>query len=618
MCAWLWICLLICFFEAGADHGQQQQHQQQDKRRLSASSTGPSISSSSNVVGVGNIHVTVTGTCAVPAGLLLPDGTVIKVVGDGAIQYALHQPTEFTLYASWGNGNPIMDTVFQARLVGPSMVAAMVSRPTGPDKHYRVNYTLHDPGTYHLEIRISWLSGGLMDHLPLPLQGAAFVDRTRHVDCIVYRQLLRTLAPSAKHRPTPIPLPLPLCQGGQHAGRWVWVAPGTDCPPDVCQGTNASLSYLHDLYGFNTNWVWSPYECNYHVFSVAAFEQCLVRKDIRTLGFIGDSLLREHFQNLMVFMQQHINPSRRNNGNKLNDQEFNITLPGGREVNLDYHIRFEDERFETKNQYNDRYINGIRYPSEVHDAQIWNAPLLKLLIQQKPRSMNQPAAMRRWLRGEVHNDLSKFTKPDKAFKSKLARARRRADPTQLPAVYYLHPRIQREDPRIVRNPSVNKVEGYALMTPPRQDEAAQEVLKIFSPYATAGSVTALAAAGLGPLKLLNGLLPTEARWESTWDGAHYTLLVNKFQLIEPVCKKPPYLKGGRNLCHLKQFPGTNRCLNATAVGGGSRVANSNATDVEGRMEFCKSVVDRAARFTHFEGGVSRMLTMMWMNMFCNS
>lgn len=135
-----------------------------------------------------------------------------------------------------------------------------------------------------------------------------------------------------------------------------------------------------------------------------------------------------------------------------------------------------------------------------------------------------------------------------------------------------------------------------------------------------------AEGAIKPLLILDGLLPTEARWEGTWDGAHYTMLVNKQQLGPKARCGRPYSKGGRNLCgHLTAHPGTNRCIDidtnatatATASASATLVANSNTTDVEGRMEFCRTVVDRSAKFTNFEGGVSRMLTMMWMNMICN-
>ena len=92
-----------------------------------------------------------------------------------------------------------------------------------------------------------------------------------------------------------------------------------------------------------------------------------------------------------------------------------------------------------------------------------------------------------------------------------------------------------------------------------------------------------AADGLtSPLLALNGLLPTEARWESTWDGIHYTLLVNRDQMKPNARCGRVYNRGGRNLCgHLVQFPAVNRCINVTAgavsVTEPSKVANSNVT-----------------------------------------
>ena len=139
---------------------------------------------------------------------------------------------------------------------------------------------------------------------------------------------------------------------------------------------------------------------------------------------------------------------------------------------------------------------------------------------------------------------------------------------------------------------------------------------------------------MNPLLTLNGLLPTEARWDSTWDGAHYlslllwpwhertkpplvhhlsfhfasvsfvspsttplmlfpssypplgihyTILVNRDQMKPNARCGRVYNRGGRNLCkHLVQFPAVNRCINVSAgVTGGvtepSRVANSNVT-----------------------------------------
>ena len=132
------------------------------------------------------------------------------------------------------------------------------------------------------------------------------------------------------------------------------------------------------------------------------------------------------------------------------------------------------------------------------------------------------------------------------------------------------------------------------------------------------------------------------------------------------------------MCHLKQYPGVNRCRsschstggNSSSVrniadfvsisGGGGRsdggtVVTSKTSERQheytanhrlqlntsnvfnhrhdnntkqrstvcgppspnDRMEWCRKVVDRSATFDHFEGGVSRMITMIWMNMICN-
>ena len=47
----------------------------------------------------------------------------------------------------------------------------------------------------------------------------------------------------------------------------------------------------------------------------------------------------------------------------------------------------------------------------------------------------------------------------------------------VPVVYYIHPRIQREDPRVIRDYSVVKFEGLAMMTPPRQEFMSAEIMR---------------------------------------------------------------------------------------------------------------------------------------------
>jgi hypothetical protein len=221
---------------------------------------------------------------------------------------------------------------------------------------------------------------------------------------------------------------------------------------------------LDDLYGFNRGWVWLPHDCNYRIFSVADFEQCLVRKNVSQLGFIGDSLLREHFQNIMVFLQQHVGPQAKEYGSKANDQQYNLTLPGGWRVLVDYHLRFDDRKYDGHPRPG---VNGSFYPCGAYDAHIWNVPLLKFLVQSKPPDMLLPAGLRRAAVNDVNKALPRLLQPFEWLRRRRWAAGDYTGP-RVPTVYYLHPRIQREDLRIVRDTAVAKIEGFAMMTPPRQ------------------------------------------------------------------------------------------------------------------------------------------------------
>ena len=149
---------------------------------------------------------------------------MIKVVGDGALRATLLQRIEFAIHAHWGNGQPIRDAVFQARLVGPSMIAAVIIMPTKIKDYYTAQYVVHDPGLYTLEVRVSWLTGARMDHLILPLTTGAFINTTTHVDCVIYRKELPLISALPT---TTAPRNKPICRGGNHPGRWIHIEPGS-------------------------------------------------------------------------------------------------------------------------------------------------------------------------------------------------------------------------------------------------------------------------------------------------------------------------------------------------------------------------------------------------------
>jgi hypothetical protein len=156
--------------------------------------------------------------------------------------------------------------------------------------------------------------------------------------------------------------------------------------------------------------------------------------------------------------------------------------------------------------------------------------------------------------------------------------------------YYLHPQIQREDPRVYRIAEFNvslsytKVSPFAFMTPVRQNVQSIGLRK-----------TAKALHH----RLLDGLTVTNARWDSSWDGIHYSMISISEQLLPDASCLHGYRRGGRNMCHLRMLPGINKC------------------DEDGDMQWCKHFYNASTVFGSYEGGVSRMLTMIWINMMCN-
>lgn len=125
---------------------------------------------------------------------------------------------------------------------------------------------------------------------------------------------------------------------------------------------------------------------------------------------------------------------------------------------------------------------------------------------------------------------------------------------------------------------------FAFMTPSRQQAQATRI-KI--------------SAAKSNVSVLDGQLVTSARWESSWDGIHYSMVSITAQLSANATCPGGYRRGGRDLCGtIRTLPGINKCES-------------------GYMYWCKHVYDSNTVFGSFEGGVSRMLTMVWINMMCN-
>jgi len=84
-----------------------------------------------------------------------------------------------------------------------------------------------------------------------------------------------------------INLDLKLCASGNSKGRWV----------------NRNVSVVNDQYGYNDGYYWQPYDCKYRAFNRTDISKCFGYKNVKTIGFSGDSLARELMSSLNHFME---------------------------------------------------------------------------------------------------------------------------------------------------------------------------------------------------------------------------------------------------------------------------------------------------------------------------
>jgi hypothetical protein len=104
-----------------------------------------------------------------------------------------------------------------------------------------------------------------------------------------------------------------LCRSGDQPGRWIKLNTTseknnvTPCASWACEGTFTAISQLNDLFYFNSNYVWAPWKCIYKIFTPQEFKQCAIQQNIDSIKILGDSLAREHFQNLIMMLSKSDN-----------------------------------------------------------------------------------------------------------------------------------------------------------------------------------------------------------------------------------------------------------------------------------------------------------------------
>lgn len=187
------------------------------------------------------------------------------------------------------------EATFKARLFGDSIVPVSSIQHIG-NGTYQVDYIVHEPGYYILEIVAVTIEGQTRTPTLHVWKTPFLMNR------LIYRSPHLLQFQNARG-PRKFPGPKHACTGKDDIadGRWRHVTDGI-CENDagVCSGSNLDVSHINDRCGLNFNYAWSPYECYLHIYSADEFHQCCQDCGYQKWTVFGDSLPREMFQNLVM------------------------------------------------------------------------------------------------------------------------------------------------------------------------------------------------------------------------------------------------------------------------------------------------------------------------------
>ena len=209
---------------------------------------------------------------------------------------------------------------------------------------YSAEYKLIDESNYFLQVKISWVQGGLMDPI-LPLKRSRdpalrFLRHSQYIDAIIYNESIATGMKNIDNNKKIQQKPLCNYSSEISDGRWVRVGANSTagCPPYICYGSREGLDWLTDIFRFNDRFVWSPYSCNLKLFTKEDVGVCFQKKQYTSIAFTGDSLVREHFQNLLALTL----PSRQLQLERLKEDSASISVSfphiSNFSVRVDYYV----------------------------------------------------------------------------------------------------------------------------------------------------------------------------------------------------------------------------------------------------------------------------------------
>jgi hypothetical protein len=440
-----------------------------------------------------------------------------------------------------------------------------------------------------------------------------FLNWSNHLDRIVYNASIfvsedpHIISPTLKR----------LCTKTSEIqrGRWVRVPrTSSHCPPDVCVGSQKGIDWITDKFNFNERFVWSPIDCNLRLFTAEDVGTCFKRKNYSSVAFTGDSLVREHFQNLLALAL----PSQSIKLEKLKEDSASVVvqLPNGYSTRIDYYV--------IPRQWN-RKSRNIPHPVDVKSFSLHLFCVHALRLQ---ASCAADASLAATISSWFDSTWSRIRPSSSSGKDTTRGTSGR--------VFY----FQAEDIRVqrlaLRSGAAQNVSSIACMTVERHRVVREALLarlqSLSSHNTSAGRGKLPAAADLELFeRYVDGWTLTQARWEASWDGIHYSLLLNERTFpayassntgTNWTCSSGSFLQGGRSLCKLpvdgwlpvKEIPGINRCMYDIDNGSGPM---NGVVEERKAMYWCRDVIALSKNFHFFEGGVSRMLTNFMLNLACN-
>eukprot|EP01041_Mallomonas_annulata_P013094 gene13094-27633_t len=507
------------------------------------------------------------------------------------------------------------DVVAHVRLVSLSSYLNGYVKKSDQNGYHNVTYLIDEVpqetgDSFRLHLRITWLRGGLLSPI-LPLGSlkvtSQFLVYSKYLNHIVYNETIEIIknnnnkdmdsdkftdSHTRTSRDTGSSTALsssakPICLPDQSLkGRWRKVRPNEPCPPSICSGNKEELSWLNDNFNFNRDWVWSPDACNLHLYSKEEVTKCFVDNDYRHVVISGDSLVREHFQNILSLLV----PVEELRLDKVKSQmHININLTSSFESN--FHFYYIVKELWMQLQSHGGYA----------DVHLWGLTFLRFLTSNSrdedlEKQFNYHFTDMRSRANQITNSTRISTRPA-SF------------------TYLIHPAIQFEDNRVGRdrlamnlttNGNGHGVSSFACMTPTRF----QMALKVIRSRLREENLT-----------FIDGEEITLSRWESSHDGVHYSLFNtltfdnnnnNNNNNDNFTASAPSSVSGTITPCR------NGDSLSQMGKGMCPRIRHQPLvnTCIGDDLFWCKSKAS-PKKYDSFEGGVSRMLTMIWINKICN-